>query len=495
MNQLTLTKEDEDDIKTWLEENSDPNQKNKDFMIDEDYRIELRAAIEQPNISENKKLLYATLIEENTRPGCHNIPKNFLKEIKEIIDATQTKKLTKYLENKKLEAEKKEIIPTLKNSDLKKEIIIELDKEIIGEKNLKRYLINFCAKKWVKNLSDHCGALINDKSSKGKSYCTTKIIDVFPDSKGLTKITPESLSYWHEGEKGFSYDGTILYFEDIRKNVLESETLKTFITDKTTCLITRNQEAIEINVKGKPVIIITSCNASFGEEMLNRLEICRLTKDAEQTNNILRYQLEKSMGRTEEINTSIIKKLQCLEIVQVHLELIEDDLLKIETQYNNEKGDNLRRDFPRFLDKIKANAALNQYRRPRKGEIVLAEKEDLVEAINIINTMYQETTSAKLTYNEERILETIKEWVVENPIKYSLEITELNPDDTKGWFTRSDIHAANPFVTFKVIGEYIDSLVTKGILKSVPLKLGDNKKPSFMYRLINEGLKKFKLTI
>lgn len=402
--------------------------------------------------------------------------------------------LKEKLENVEIEQYKKDIIPTLKNIDLHQEMMTELDKVVVNEENLKKYLLNFCLKSLVINVQDYCGALINDSSSKGKSFCSTRIVEIFPKLNRFlfTKITPEALTYWHENDKKFTYNGKILYFEDIRQNVLESETLKTFITDKSTALVTRKQKAVEIKIPGKPVIIITSCNADFGEEMLNRMEIARLSNDKNQSKSILSYQLQKSLGQTEEINPDVIKKLECLERVNVSLEQLENELKLIQHQYLSVSNSNVRRDFPRFLDKIKASTALHQYNRERNtNDYVVAIKDDLEMAMDIQNTLYLDATFAKLTHNEERTLQTIKEWTEKNPNYYTMYIDE---GDTSEWCSRGDIHAAKPFATFMMIGEYMDSLVNKGLLKCEPKRIGDNRKPSHMYKLVQTS-KRFRLEV
>ena len=67
-----------------------------------------------------------------------------------------------------------------------------------------------------------------------------------------TKISGEAFTYWHVNEKDWSWDGKILFLEDIGQSVLDSDTFKVMCSEGSVASVVKNQETIDLIIKGKP---------------------------------------------------------------------------------------------------------------------------------------------------------------------------------------------------------------------------------------------------
>lgn len=243
-------------------------------------------------------------------------------------------------------------------------LVNEINKKVEGEKDTIKAILLHLLCSWVKNTVSLPHIFVNSKSSAGKSYICKQIVKIFPKEKVeyRTKITPEAFTYWHNSkyEPEWSWDGKICYLEDVKEDIINSATFKVMASEGSKATVVIKQRAVDIEIKGHPTIIVTAANVMPKTEIINRFSIINLDESPEQTKRIKRKQLEQAvMGSYEEYNPIFTEALDQLLRVEVRLpewimniaDHFPDDVIRV------------RRDFPRFLDMMKASAALHQKQR------------------------------------------------------------------------------------------------------------------------------------
>jgi len=370
------------------------------------------------------------------------------------------KKKEEELKNKLLEEHKQRIsgdegiTSLLKNPNLFTIIDIELQKKITGEeKSRKSVFLSMCSI-WNKDNSIPLNTLVSSESSVGKSYICKKVVDIFPKNLVVwrTKISGEAFTYWHVNEKDFTWDGKILYLEDIGQSVLDSDTFKVMCSEGSVASVVKNQETIDLVIKGKPCMLITTARTNPTTEVLNRFNIIGLDESAKQTHDVTLNQAMEC--KNEEYDENITNALMLLERKNVKVpfgKLIHNYITKNYT-WNDVR---MRRDFSRLRDLIKCSAVLHQFQREKdESGILIATKEDYEisrECINYIKT----TTLKGLTHK----------------LKKSYEMCVKEED-----FTAKDIHAKNPIVSQAMWYRYLDELCERGLLKTELRDSAESKK-------------------
>jgi hypothetical protein len=201
--------------------------------------------------------------------------------------------------------------------------------------------------------------------------------------------------------------------EDVPNEVLNDDSFKVFSSANPNKInqgkIVNRGKIIEIEIEGKPSIIMTTAEASPKEEQLRRYPICPLDEGVNQTQEILKRQSEfAKTGKICEYDNSIKDALQMLKRIKVKV-LFADKLLPI----FNPQNVIMRTHFQRFIDYIKSSCSLYQFQREVDNDgYFIATSQDY----EIARKMLQKTTSnilmipldktkrAILTFFEERDL-------------------------------------------------------------------------------------------
>lgn len=349
----------------------------------------------------------------------------------------------------KYDAELKELMESDKFLDL---ILEEIKKKVEGETDTCKaiFLHLMCA--WVKNTSSLPHIFVNSESSSGKSYICKQIINIFPDEnyEYRTKITPEAFTYWHNSkyEESWTWDGKMCYLEDVRDDIINSSTFKVMASEGSKATVVIKHRAVDIEIKGNPVIMITAASTMPNTEIINRFSIINLDETPEQTKRIKRKQLKDAIaGNSENYNPIFKDALRELLRVEVRLpteiinvgEYFPDDVLRV------------RRDFPRFLDIMKASAALFQKQRDMDlvSKIVYANELDYETARSVMEKLDTSGGVFGLTYRLKRCY------------KSCVEFSEKGVDS----FSAKEMFQFNPIVTEKSWKNILDRLAREGILK------------------------------
>jgi hypothetical protein len=304
----------------------------------------------------------------------------------------------------------------LKNPQLFKTITeTELDKTIVGEHKTRKAIFLTGCYIWVDDDEIPPNIIVTSESSAGKSYICKQIFKLFPTDKKeyRTKITPEAFTYWHNStyEPDWNWNGEICYLEDATQAILNSETFKVMCSEGSTATVVIKQRAIDIEIKGKPVIWVTTASSSPKAEILNRFSLAGLNETIEQTEKITyRQAVEAEKGKKQKYDPQLLGALTQLKRVKVRI-----PYAKQVWAYLKQKSQNtfsylrLRRDFPRFLMLIKASAALHQYQRKIDDEgHILANWQDYKYAAIAISCL-RAHTFLSLTHRIKKAYECCKQ--------------------------------------------------------------------------------------
>ena len=340
----------------------------------------------------------------------------------------------------------------LKDPKVLKRFVEEIGKRIAGERDTIAVILLHLMGIWVKNAAMKTHLFVNSESSAGKSYICNQIRKLFPKDlyEYKTKITPEVLTYWHNAkyEPEWSWNGKFLYLEDVRDDVLNSATFKVMASEGSTATVVIKQRAIDVEINGSPIILLTSASATPNAEIVNRFSIINLDETPMQTRNVVKKQIEIAINGGhedyEEYFTEALRKLvRCNVKLPVWLEkLVEsfpEDIMRV------------RRDIGRFLDLVRASAVLHQNQREFDvvSKTVWATEEDYELAREISLKISDAGGSYGLTHKLQKCFQSCRDYFME----------------TEEYFSVKEIHKYNPIVSERAWYPILDGLTERGLLK------------------------------
>jgi hypothetical protein len=296
--------------------------------------------------------------------------------------------------------------------------ITELDKKIVKEIPTRKTIFLCAQGRLVENCQiASFNLLVNDEAGTGKDYVTNKTLEMSPPTQYVkkTRISPTVFTYWHNAtyEPEWSWDGKIFYTEDISEVILNSEVFKVMCSSGSCATVVIRQRAIDIDIKGKPVIITTTANSIPNPELTRRFEIVNLDESMDQTREIMkRHSLYAVKGISPEYDQKIIDALGYLKRVRVKIPYAE----KLTALFPSTSV-MMRTKFPRFLDLIRASCAFHQYQRAQDDEgFFLADGQDYTIATEVMKKLISNKYLISLTKNQRKMIEFIE------------KMTEINPD-------------------------------------------------------------------
>lgn len=334
-----------------------------------------------------------------------------IEDFKEIYIAKKTKKPPQKAEEDKTEhIASQAVLELLQDKNLFYRITKdELGKKIEGELETRQTIFLCACGKYVENCQPASFNLLqNATAGAGKDFTLNATLSIFPKESYLkrTRISPRVINYWHSHDKepDWSWDGKIVYLEDVSNELLNSEVVKVFCSSGSCATIVINNEAKDIEIVGKPVVLFSSATARLSEEMLRRTPILQCDESENQTKGImLRQAIAAKEGKTLIFDEDITKALYFLKRVKVVIPFAEQLLSFIPPKHII-----LRTHFQRLLDYIKASAALYQFQRNLDSDgCIIAEPMDY----EIARIAFNKTTSNQffvpLSHNQRKLLEIL----------------------------------------------------------------------------------------
>ena len=340
-------------------------------------------------------------------------------------------------------------------------VIDELNKKHVGDIESKEIVFISTMGRLVKNKKPFSfNILVHSESSAGKDHLVESVLKLFPqgDIEAFGRISKTALTYLHDvkEEPLFTYDGKVLYLEEITEEILNNEIMKVFTSGLTKSAITKDQKAEVVEVNGKPVVICTTATTKPTPEITNRFSIVKCDESEEQTGRTF-------MAEEEDYDEDIIKFLEGLKSYNV---IIPVSMKKKIAKIFPKSKVRYRREFPRFLDLVKAVTIFNQNLRTKsKGEII-SEWDDYDMAVGIFRNYRSGVSSIPLKREDKRIIESLEK--SEDPLSVREILSNM-----EGYLTQSNIY------------KHLNNLVNHEILDTFDLRDSFNN-PVTKYKISEE---------
>lgn len=406
-----------------------------------------------------------------------------------------------------------ESLKILHNPDLIELLCDEAQKKIVGERDTIK-AIHICAN--GRNVQNHNIAsynlLVNSDSGSGKDFVVSNTLEILPETEYIkkTRISPAVFNYWHnsKNEPSWTWNKKVFYCEDISNNVLNSDVFKVMCSSGSNATILINQEAVDIEIRGKPVIITTTTQAQPSKETIRRFAIVSLNETKNQTEAIMQRIAEtEAEGIIINPNEQLRRALSFLRMVKVKVPYLSS-LVK----YFPKNHLIMRTHFPRFIDLIKSSASLYQNQRQKDEQgVIIAQGQDYDLAREVLLKMTSNPYMIPLTAEQRKFLQVFEDLKDGKRAvkKYKCSNCELIcdtkecpkcydfADGKRVKFPTIDynlsefsIQDLEPLMTFftgtdRWLRKQLDVLVSYGFLARDPQKRATSDKPYQVYSYIN----------
>jgi len=291
-----------------------------------------------------------------------------------------------------IKEKEKETLKKIKDKMKDPNLLVDTIKEaqnngVAGEEDTIVAITIIATARLVKNaIPESTNLLLSDKTGLGKDFTTKKTLEVIiPEEEHLhvTKMTPESFTYWHYKDLEWTWDQKVIHFEDITQALLNCSTFKTMANGENFAVVVKDQQTIEIPIYGKPCMILTSHHANPKDEALRRFRIGGLNDTNKQTRNVMDKISKKYTGQIEKIPDyilrSAVQSLESCEVIIPYAEII---------QHFFPDDDIMRTHYQCFLDYICASAVFHQKQREKTpdGKLIATPDDYMIARMVLIYT-------------------------------------------------------------------------------------------------------------
>lgn len=386
------------------------------------------------------------------------------------------------------EAPSADVLSVLNDSNLLQRIVMEIGRTVVGEaRTIQTVFLCACGANVANaNLASY-NLIVNSQSGAGKDYVVGKTLSILPKGRYIkrTRISERTFTYWHnpEFEPNWTWDGVTFYNEDISPNVLNSEVFKVMCSSGSSATVLIKQKPVDIEIRGKPVVICTTARAIPDKEILRRFAITSCDEGLDQTREIIKRQGQAAeRGESVAYDEKITAALSHLKRVNVKISFGGRLAQKIPC-------DNIiaRTAFLRLLDYIKASTALHQYQRQVDSDgYYIATKQDYEAA----KVAFEKTTANQsfvpLTHEQQKLIELCKGMEAELTTQSSSTEAQqlIIPAKTEfAGFTVDEIADRCNFWEDRWLRTQLNNLAEMGIFKTGNKAVADSKKRAKTYRL------------
>jgi hypothetical protein len=244
-------------------------------------------------------------------------------------------------------------------------LVREIQKEgVMAEEDTIMALIMKIMLRLVKDCTPtSSNVLLSDKSGGGKDHLTKCVCSVMLPKNTYfhrSRLSEKVFTYWKANDKSWSWNGKVIHLEDPETEFLNSQAFKVRASGQTSDTIVENQKAKDFLINGKPVIIVTSMDASINIEGVRRWDSCRLDTTDELTSDIIKRNMLIESGmlkiKIDKELRAAIQNLAPVDVVIPYALAVAEALPSILT---------MRTQHHKLLDYIKASAILHQFQRKR----------------------------------------------------------------------------------------------------------------------------------
>lgn len=344
--------------------------------------------------------------------------------------------------------------PILKNPKLIKRLVEEVQKKVVGETTpIQTILTVSIGGSLCQNATPTSTNLcVNSKSGAGKDIVSNSTLSLLPDEQKVfkrTKITPQAFTYWkHREQKNneFTWSGKTVYLEDTPNSLLNCDTFKTMSSGGSRATVIKEQNAIDILIKGKPSMIITCAESEPNLEMLRRFAIIYLDETQSQTREIItRIGKDAEKGRDPQYDSNIIKAVLTLKPYSVRIpfaQTLSKYFLEFDAIF-------FRTHFRRVLDYVKFTTIIHQHQRKvDENGFLLSTWKDWDIVLPCLKALTQTKLGFNLSHKQKKLIDVMKksnEWVsVPQLLDKGVPYTE------KGLYKTVDVLSSNGILESKV---------------------------------------------
>lgn len=379
------------------------------------------------------------------------------------------------------EERRKYKIECLKEPMLLQRLVLDgLDEVIVGEDAARKVVFLASMGSLVINCNrTSYNLMVNSESGAGKDHLIDNILKILPQKQIIkrTRISPTVLNYWHNAKKEpwWTWDGKVLYLEDCSNAIFNSEVFKVFTSGGSHATVVKDQEVIDIPIKGKPVLIVTSASANPHPEMVRRFIIINLDESKKQTLEVMqKWADHAARGFVPDIKNDYKEALVELKPRKIKVPFSKNICDKL----NHDVHMIMRTHFSRFMDFIKASAVLHQYAREIDSDgFVIANEQDYNYAREVILETASNNKMVSLTLVQKEVLEVMKQIGMKIIEDGTLEKNEI------GWSLSELTNHINVVVRSK-LWDNLNKMVKFGFLIKETIKDSYTNKPyaTFYYK-------------
>ena len=257
----------------------------------------------------------------------------------------------------------------LKDPMLLINIIDEVQKEgVVGEEDSIMSLVMKIMLRYVRDADKtSSNIVISDKSGGGKDYlveCVSEVMLPKTDYYHRTGLSEKIFSYWNANKKDFTWNGKVIHLEDPDDDLIQSQGFRVMASGGSRVTVVKDQQAVDLKVNGKPVIIVTSLNADIDTEGIRRWDTIRMDTGEELTKAVIKHRMLKKAGLIDyKPNKNLREGLKSLlHPVDVKIPFIEDILTIFPSMLA------MRTIGGKFVDYIKASTILHQFQREKNED-------------------------------------------------------------------------------------------------------------------------------
>ncbi len=332
------------------------------------------------------------------------------------------------------------------------EVIDELDKKHIGDREAKTVVLLCGFGRLVKNKKAYSFNVIAlSGSSAGKDHLMLSVLKMFPrdDYEVYARTSKTSLNYLHtlDQEPNWTYDGKMILLKEITPEALNNEVMKEFTSgeDEVSKIAITKQKGAGVDVKevrGHPCVFVTTATTRPSEEIINRFSIVKLDESEEQT------RATRKVYNQQEYDEAIKGEIADLKAYEVE---IPEEILNFVDKHFPVNKLRYRRDYPKFIDWIKAVAIFNQKDRLGNSNVIIVHWEDYNIARDVFMNSYSGLADIPLKETDKRIIGVLDK--SDNPLS-AREITD----------------ALAGRISLQGLYKHLDNLKNNGILDGFELK-------------------------
>lgn len=301
--------------------------------------------------------------------------------------------------------------------------------------------------------------IISDASGAGKDHVVSSVLESLPGKYVIKRkrISPTALTYWHnvENDPSWTWTGKILYLEDISDEILNCEVLKLLMSNNDPIgysSITVDHKTKDMGIRGKPVVIATTCKSQFQEETIRRVSCIFMDTSEKQTEDITMSIAESQESfnpnpKDEKIEIDFKHILEHLQRVNVIIPFAVSLVKRLDCNRLS-----LRTDINKVFDFIKFSAAINQYQREKDEQgNVIANGEDY----NTMKVIFEATTFSDYGFSLTKAQKVIMDYFLK-PVDENGQLkSEADFEEIQNYF---------PHLGRTILYEHLNNLTNIGAL-------------------------------